>query len=170
MRFEPSFPRLLSLLLLLLLASQSAAGDTLTFSECRLTLPDSSSVVRAECAELEVPENGEELESTALSLSIAVLRARSDNPRPDPLFFLAGGPGQSAIDVLIEQRPVFFELNKRRDIVFVDQRGTGRSNRLDCPLEDLEMVTLEDDSLRAIILECLEQLEGDAAAQTVRCG
>ena len=40
-------------------------------------------------------------------------------------------PGREPSDR--QAMPVFAELNARRDIVFVDQRGTGRSNALDCP-------------------------------------
>ncbi|HEX6703938.1 MAG TPA: alpha/beta hydrolase [Albitalea sp.] len=51
---------------------------------------------------------------------------------PDPVFLVAGGPGQSAIKVAPQVLPRFTRLNNRRDIVFVDQRGTGRSAPLDC--------------------------------------
>ena len=51
----------------------------------------------------------------------------------DPVFLLAGGPGQSAISVAASTMPIFARLNNRRDIVFVDQRGTGRSAPLQCP-------------------------------------
>jgi pimeloyl-ACP methyl ester carboxylesterase len=51
---------------------------------------------------------------------------------PDPVFLLAGGPGQSAISLAPAALPLFWRLNNRRDIVFVDQRGTGRSAPLDC--------------------------------------
>ncbi|HJV96719.1 MAG TPA: alpha/beta hydrolase [Albitalea sp.] len=50
----------------------------------------------------------------------------------DPVFLLAGGPGQSAIALAPTVLPLFARLNNRRDIVFVDQRGTGRSAPLAC--------------------------------------
>jgi pimeloyl-ACP methyl ester carboxylesterase len=58
----------------------------------------------------------------------AVARGRS----PDPVFLLAGGPGQSAIDIAAGVLPLLSRLNNRRDVVFIDQRGTGRSAPLGC--------------------------------------
>jgi pimeloyl-ACP methyl ester carboxylesterase len=48
------------------------------------------------------------------------------------VFFLAGGPGQSAITLAPQVMALFSRLNNRRDIVFVDQRGTGKSAPLTC--------------------------------------
>ena len=55
-------------------------------------------------------------------------------PQPDPLFILAGGPGQAATDNLKFLARVFAQVRRDRDIVMVDQRGTGGSNRLACDL------------------------------------
>jgi pimeloyl-ACP methyl ester carboxylesterase len=73
-----------------------------------------------------------------------------------PIFLIAGGPGQSAIDVAPSVLPLFQRLNQRRDIVFVDQRGTGRSAPLKC------------DDERGVSLA--EQADFDlAVARLVRC-
>lgn len=69
----------------------------------------------------------------AIDVHVAVLPALARNPLPDPVFFLAGGPGQSAIDLAGSIGRLLSRLNQRRDIVLVDQRGTGRSAPLDCP-------------------------------------
>ena len=50
----------------------------------------------------------------------------------DPLVFLAGGPGQGAAKLAREVRELFGRIQADRDIVLVDQRGTGDSNPLDC--------------------------------------
>ncbi|MCX5511699.1 hypothetical protein, partial [Pseudomonas sp. BJa3] len=50
----------------------------------------------------------------------------------DPVFFLAGGPGQSAVQVWPAIDGAFREVRKSRHIVLVDQRGTGKSNPLSC--------------------------------------
>ena len=65
-------------------------------------------------------------------LHYVVVPALARRKLPDPVFLLAGGPGQSAISLAAQVMPVFARLNNRRDIVFVDQRGTGRSAPLDC--------------------------------------
>ena len=69
---------------------------------------------------------------TRIDVHYVVVPAMARRKRPDPVFLLAGGPGQSAINVAPSTLPLFARLNNRRDIVFVDQRGTGRSASLDC--------------------------------------
>ena len=75
---------------------------------------------------------------------------------PDPVFLLAGGPGQSAIDVAPQVMPLFSRLNNRRDIVFVDQRGTGASAPLDCPEAKRETLAEQADNAVQLrqVLEC----------------
>ena len=65
------------------------------------------------------------------ALAVAVLPANTLTPRPDPLFILAGGPGQAATRSGRSPRSSI-DVRRDRDIVLVDQRGTGRSSPLDC--------------------------------------
>ncbi len=67
-----------------------------------------------------------------LDIHFIVVPAVARRRLPDPVFLLAGGPGQSAIALAPAVLPLFSRLNNRRDIVFVDQRGTGRSAPLEC--------------------------------------
>jgi pimeloyl-ACP methyl ester carboxylesterase len=67
-----------------------------------------------------------------IEVYFAVLPALARHPRPDPVFFLAGGPGQSAIELAGPMSRVLGRLGTRRDLVFIDQRGTGRSAPLQC--------------------------------------
>ncbi len=65
----------------------------------------------------------------AIPIRYVVVPAMARRKFPDPVFLLAGGPGQSAIAVAASTMPLFSRLNNRRDIVFVDQRGTGARRR-----------------------------------------
>jgi pimeloyl-ACP methyl ester carboxylesterase len=65
-----------------------------------------------------------------------VIPALRLKPAADPLFILSGGPGQAASDFYLSVAPAFSRIRRDRDLVLVDQRGTGRSNRLDCTLPD----------------------------------
>jgi pimeloyl-ACP methyl ester carboxylesterase len=80
---------------------------------------------------LDVPENRAIPDGRRIGIAVAMLPANTLNPRPDPLFILAGGPGQAA-----SQLGVFAAqlagVRKDRDIVLVDPRGTGRSAPLEC--------------------------------------
>jgi pimeloyl-ACP methyl ester carboxylesterase len=77
-----------------------------------------------------------------------------------PLFFLAGGPGQSAIALSGQLAQLFSRLNQRRDLVFVDQRGTGKSAPLRCPepSKQLPLSTLLDNQYQlAQLRQCQER-------------
>jgi len=128
---------------------------TMGLGECRLP----RYALAAQCGELTVPENRERPDGRNIKLTVAVLPANTLHPQPDPLFVLAGGPGQAATN-LGPFVALLQEVRKNRDIVLVDQRGTGRSSPLDCPAWRRERrldTALELDPL-AHAAECLAQL------------
>ena len=92
--------------------------------------------VQARCMDLQRPENPEKPELRSISIHVAVLPALAPSPRPDPLFVFAGGPGQAATEVGPLLAPLLERIRQDRDVVLVDQRGTGSSNGLDCEPED----------------------------------
>ena len=67
-----------------------------------------------------------------IDIHYVVVPALARRKLPDPVFLLAGGPGQSAIQLAPRVLPLFSRLNNRRDLIFVDQRGTGLSAPLVC--------------------------------------
>ena len=87
----------------------------------------------AECGHVEVLESPDQPRGRRIQLRVVVARATSPTRQPDPVLFLAGGPGQGAAELadLLIGRIAF--LRDMRDVVFVDQRGTGASNGLQCP-------------------------------------
>ena len=118
---------------LVLALSLAGCGDTarpratIALVDCRIPkLP-----LAAECGSLEVPENRDTPDGRKISLFVAVLPANTLHPRADPLFILAGGPGQAA-SFLGPFAAALTGVRKDRDIVLVDQRGTGRSSPLLC--------------------------------------
>lgn len=109
----------------------------------------------AECRTVEVP-GGEHAPGQRVALFVARLRAdRPDAARP-PLFFLAGGPGQSATAVAGPMASALRYVRSDRDLIFVDQRGTGRSGAIGCellaegadPLRDVFSGSLDADAVR----------------------
>jgi pimeloyl-ACP methyl ester carboxylesterase len=87
------------------------------------------------CGKYEVYENRRLRRGRKIALNIMVLPALSDKPADDPFFALAGGPGQSAVEAY-PLTGFATKLRQRRDVVLVDQRGTGGSNPLPCELRD----------------------------------
>ncbi len=84
------------------------------------------------CGKVQMPENPDTPTGRVIDIHFAVVPALAKRAAPDPVFVFAGGPGQSAIDIAPQVLASQALLNARRDVVFVDQRGTGRSNRLSC--------------------------------------
>jgi pimeloyl-ACP methyl ester carboxylesterase len=96
------------------------------------------------CGAVRRPLDPQEPARLQIEVHYVVVPAMARRRYADPVFLLAGGPGQSAIDVAASTMPLFARLNNRRDIVFVDQRGTGRSAPLKCP--DAREETLAEQS------------------------
>ncbi|MEJ2535005.1 MAG: alpha/beta fold hydrolase, partial [Gammaproteobacteria bacterium] len=138
-------------------------ANTIDFSNCTLTMPGSPATAAARCGYLEVPEDPAAPDGRQIRLHVAVADAGSQTPRPDPLFFFAGGPGQAASETWVMIRHALRKVRKDRDIVMVDQRGTGKSNPLQCePPEELDLnaeVDLEELAREAE--RCLASLDGD---------
>ena len=91
-----------------------------------------------------------------IDVHYVVVPAMARRKLPDPVFLIAGGPGQSAIEVAPQVMPLFSRLNNRRDIVFVDQRGTGQSAPLDCPESKRESLDAQADNEAQIklLMQC----------------
>jgi pimeloyl-ACP methyl ester carboxylesterase len=138
--------------------AQPADESTAVLTDCQLI-----GGVDAQCGSITVPEDrsGATNNSRTIDIHFAVLPATMSNPDPDPIFMLAGGPGQAAIDTFPFILPALQKLNQKRDIVLVDQRGTGRSNPLACP----NVVDLPPDSTEEMVFDalavCREELAAD---------
>lgn len=102
----------------------------LTLMPCRR--PELDEEVR--CGKYEVFENRQSGRGRKIALSVLLLPAKETPAASDPLFFLAGGPGQGATKLADFAAEHFTEIRRRREIVLVDQRGTGESNPLRCAL------------------------------------
>lgn len=99
---------------------------------CRLEHPFRMLALTAECGVFVTPENPDDPKGRKIELFVARVPAISFNKKPDPLFLIAGGPGTSAVDLYTSSSGPFDRVRRERDIVLLDQRGTGRSHRLDC--------------------------------------
>lgn len=89
--------------------------------------------IDARCGTFEVFEDREARKGRRIQLRVAVLPAL-DRAQPDPVVYFAGGPGQSAVGVAAYVARSLGGLRSARDIVLIDQRGTGGSHGLTCEL------------------------------------
>jgi pimeloyl-ACP methyl ester carboxylesterase len=84
------------------------------------------------CGTLTVPEDPWTGGGRTIDLRVAVIPAEVDEPA-GAVVFLAGGPGGAATVGWGSAARIFPEVHADRDIVLVDQRGTGGSNELMAP-------------------------------------
>jgi len=144
----------LGIALLLVSGCQKGVAGAPALRPC--TLPG---VTReANCFDLEVPENPDAPAGRKLRIHTAIVPATGIRPFTDAIFVFAGGPGQSATEIAGGVMPLFAGLEARRDVVFIDQRGTGRSAPLGCP-EDVRgkrplATSLDEDRNNALLVEC----------------
>jgi pimeloyl-ACP methyl ester carboxylesterase len=140
-------------------SNRSPAARANLLEECRLP-----GVREARCGVVQVWEDRAAQSGRTIDLRVAVIPAVERFPKPDPLFILVGGPGQAATEVGPLMLSALDRIHRDRDIVLVDQRGTGSSNPLDCEPEDksgpaemreLFRVDFPEDRLRG----CLEDYD-----------
>lgn len=130
--------------------------------------PCTVATMAARCGTYEVWENRAARSGRKIPLRIVVLAAEDPAPRPDPVFVLAGGPGQAATEIIEAIAPELQAVRRHRDIVLVDQRGTGGSNPLTCA-NGSAIMNAGADSVRACAAELsrradLTQYTSDNAA------
>jgi pimeloyl-ACP methyl ester carboxylesterase len=145
-------------------AAPRAQTDAVT-TPCRVT--GLANEVR--CGVVQRPLDPARPAGPVLDIHFMVVPAVARRRLPDPVFLLAGGPGQSAISLAPAVLPLFARLNNRRDIVFVDQRGTGRSAPLEC--EDTRHAPLAEaagtEAQLAQLQRCLKRLSTTAPLASV---
>jgi len=135
---------------------------TLAMETCELVVPGTPLSSVGQCGWLDVAENPDQPEGRRIRIRVARIPARDRVVEPDPLVFFAGGPGQAATETWPIVAHALRKVNESRDILLVDQRGTGQSNPLKCPEIELDEALAADwDELARTTRECLAALDGD---------
>jgi pimeloyl-ACP methyl ester carboxylesterase len=114
----------------MLLAIAAAAGWAQPLTPCEP--PQIAPTVL--CGFVSAPADHARPDGAAIRLRVLVLKATQPDPAPDPLVYLAGGPGSPATASAAPLSAEFAALRRRRDIVLIDQRGTGDSVPYNCSL------------------------------------
>jgi pimeloyl-ACP methyl ester carboxylesterase len=137
----------------------TAPRSALALETCRLPGVDGA----ASCGTFDVWEDRSAKKGRRIGINVAIVPARIRAHEPDPIFVFAGGPGQGAVALASDVMPLFARLNDLRDIVFIDQRGTGGSHPLDCEEDaDSPLQSVFEDALpEDLVRKCLVQLDAD---------
>lgn len=105
----------------------------IAFEPCTLASPLTPTSIDAQCAKFDVAENPAQPTGRKITLNISWLPAKDQGGgTTDPVFFLAGGPGQAATEYAAQVDMALRDVRKQRDIVLIDQRGTGKLSPLRC--------------------------------------
>lgn len=123
-------------LLAALLASTPTSASTLELEDCRINAGPGSSSIKARCATLIRPLDPSGGVPGEIELRVAVVPALNLTPELDPLVPIAGGPGQGSVQFYAAYSWAFEDVRRNRDILLIDQRGTGESATMDCEFGD----------------------------------
>ena len=112
------------------------------------------------CGTLTVPARRDRADGGQVRLAVAILRSPNPNKAPDPVVYLEGGPGGSALSAVETWLSPPSPLLADRDVILVDQRGTGWSEpRLSCDKEARRHAdATTDDEVAALFAACRRRL------------
>lgn len=143
-------------------ADDATAGDTLELSDCRIYAAPGYPGIKARCGVLERHLDPTDSASTVLQLNVALVPALSLEPEPDPLVVIAGGPGGATVAFYASFSRAFEKIRRHRDILLLDQRGTGKSALMSCEFDDDVLDGPFDlEETLAYTQTCLDQLPHD---------
>jgi len=118
------------------LAAGATSAASLELTDCRISAGPGAPSIKARCGTMIRPLDPSGSVEGEIELRVAVVPALNLTPQPDPLVPIAGGPGQGSVQFYTAYSSAFEEIRRNRDILLVDQRGTGESSRMDCPVDD----------------------------------
>ena len=133
----------------------------LEFEPCELQGTTGYARAPAQCATFSVPENAAEPDGRQIELFVARIKSLSPAPQPDAFTVINGGPGASSVSLYVDLARALSGVLPERDIVVVDQRGTGRSNPMICPELEEASQAYSEELITAATQACLAQLPGD---------
>jgi len=142
-------------------ASEKTPKSSVEFDDCDFDVPAG---VDMECGTLEVPADRDDPDGGEIELAFGIVRSDAPDLAGDPLVYLSGGPGQSTLELASQGFAQLYEpLTANRDLVLLDQRGTGLSEPslacdeyTDWALDSLGS-DLPDEELEAQALDALEE-------------
>jgi len=150
--------RLITTIWLVFWSSFAAAFE---FKPCALSGGGGNGNLPAECAIWQQPLDPSDPDGEQIDLFVAKLKSTAIEPAQDAFTIINGGPGGSSVEMMVDLAPVLQAFTRERDVIVIDQRGTGQSSPLICQaLTDTTEVLgpLENELLTK---DCLNKLPHD---------
>ncbi len=154
--------RILAVLLVALFGAGHSFAQTLELEGCRISAGPGAPSMAARCGTMVRPLDPSGEVEGEIELRVAVVPALNLTPEPDPLVPIAGGPGQGSVQFYAAYSGAFEDVRRNRDILLIDQRGTGESSTMDCEFDD-DLVEGEYSTEQTIEYTrlCLDELPHD---------
>jgi len=140
---------------------------SLAFAPCELGQRNTAATTAAYCAPFQVPEDWDKPAGRKIDLKLAIVRSDAQVAEHDLVVLLAGGPGQAATEVYPRAVAGFAPLLRHRNLLLLDQRGTGGSHPLKCAQDptDFDSAAVSEidfAKVRELTQACLADVAKDA--------
>jgi len=141
---------------------QEQTPASLDLEDCRISVGPGSPGIPARCGMFVRPLDPDDDSKGSVDLKVAVVPALTLEPATDPLVPIAGGPGQSSISFYAGWSHAFERIRQHRDILLIDQRGTGESSPMTCDIdEDVVEGKFSEEQTLELTKHCIELLPHD---------
>ncbi|MCW8844840.1 MAG: alpha/beta hydrolase, partial [Gammaproteobacteria bacterium] len=139
-----------------------AQASALELKDCRIQNTEGTVSTPAQCGLFQVPENPDEPLGKQIELFVARVPTLNQQRSEQAFVLLAGGPGQAASEAYASSQQAFERIRRSHDILLVDQRGTGKSNRMACNFSaETEALDWDDEETTRALKDCHDHLPGD---------
>lgn len=135
------------------------------FTKCRVNDPSKRHYQAMDCGYFVVNENPSDTNGRKITLFVGRLPAIGKKVQADPLVVIDGGPGGAPSESFIIPGRGFEKIRQQRDVYLIDQRGTGKSHRMDCPVAD-SMEAVDKSDIAELTQKCLDSLPGNPRMYT----
>lgn len=154
-----TWKKIIAISFLMATSAAWANENSLTLEDCHIK----GIKQQVKCGKLSVPENYQQPNGEKILINFAIIPAIDHSEKKAPFMFLAGGPGQAAVELAAGLRRAFTEVRKTRDLILVDQRGTGDSHPLQCEDSTTQSIyqIIPEDFDANEVTACLAKLTGD---------
>ena len=154
-------PRTVLAMLLGSLSLVPQAG-ALQLEDCRIQDTEGTISAPAQCGLFQVAENPDDPSGKQIELFVARVPTLNQQRSEQAFVLLAGGPGQAASEAYASSQQAFERIRRSHDILLVDQRGTGKSNRMACDFSaETEALDWDDEGTTQALKDCHDHLPGD---------
>src|SRR5438552_3416255 len=154
--------------------TRQTATSAYSFSGTRCPFKPGTGITEGKdltCGYLTVPEDGQHPGKRQLKLAVAIFKARTSHPLPDPMVYLSGGPGGALLSDLAPLVSIgnptgsitLTDVTLGHDLILMDQRGTGYSQpslscqELDAYNRATQNVKLSQNALGIVYVQTMHQ-------------